>query len=76
MKLRTLPCTLAATLVLASLAMPSALIAQTPATPTPAADPAQTTTAAPAQASDTLNSPTTKPKKTPRSERAKQTKDV
>jgi len=56
--------------------MPSALIAQTPATPAPAADPAQTTTAAPAQASDTLNSPTTKPKKTPRSERAKQTKDV
>jgi len=73
MKLRTLPCTIAATLVLASLAMPSALVAQTPTAP--AADPAQT---APAQATDTQTSPApaTKPKKTPRAERAKQTKDV
>jgi len=80
MKLRTLPCSFAVTLVLASLAVPSALVAQT----APAADPAQTTpaqtTAAPAQASDTLTSPApaskTKPKKVPKSERAKQTKDV
>jgi outer membrane protein assembly factor BamD len=81
MKLRTLPSTIAATLVLASFAVPSALVAQS----TPAPDPAQTTTApqtttTPAQASDTLTSPATpvkpKPKKVPRDERAKQTKDV
>jgi outer membrane protein assembly factor BamD len=86
MKLRTLPSTIAVTLVLASFAVPSALVAQS----TPAPDPAQTApaqTPAPAQASDTLSSPapsktrasdrnkTPKPK-TPRSERVKQTKDV
>jgi outer membrane protein assembly factor BamD len=77
MKLHILPCTIAATIVLASFSAPSALVAQA----TPAPEPAQTTAtpaAAPAQATDTQTSPApaTKPKKVPRSERAKQTKDV
>jgi len=81
MKLHTLPSTIAATLFLASFAVPSALVAQS----TPAPDPAQATTApqttpAPAQASDTLTSPApkskAKPPKVPRSERVQQTKDV
>jgi outer membrane protein assembly factor BamD len=54
MKLRTLPCTLAATLVLASLAGPSALVAQNPATTAPAQTPAPASTNSPVTGNTTV----------------------
>jgi outer membrane protein assembly factor BamD len=87
MKLRTLPCTIAAALVLASLTMPSALVAQTPAAP--AQTPSPQSSDSPVTGNTTITTGPdgkqqetvgltikTKPKKAPRSERTKQTKDV
>src|SRR5471030_430258 len=97
MKLRILPSTIAdrifaAALALASFAVPSALVAQNPATPAPAQTPAPQSTDAPVTGNTTITTgpdgkPQTsvdvtfrnkskRPPKAPRAERAKQTKDV
>jgi outer membrane protein assembly factor BamD len=87
MKLRILPCTVVVTFVLA---LPAALVGQSPATPVPAQTPTPSTDSPVTGSTTTTTGPDgkqqtnvnltvstkTKPKKVPRSERVQQTKDV